>query len=310
MKKNHIFITGANGFVGKHLQKELVARGFKVSVAIRSDSNFNEPKADRYVVDLTDKIKVLDIIQSLKPDYVIHLASQKNRNNSSEGFSKDYDLNVSMALNLVEACRNLLSLKRFVFLGSCDEYGLGPRPYTEGQFELPSGVYGLSKLSITKLLLYLYHTDSFPSVVLRASVIYGPEQNDDMFIPSLINSLLSRKDFPMTFGEQLRDFVYITDVVEAIIKSLSADERVNGKVINIGLGVSYKVNHIAKMTANLIAPTALSQIKFGGVEYRPNEIMDYSLNISLASELLVWNPKVNIQDGILKTVNYFKLCNV
>ena len=64
------------------------------------------------------------------------------------------------------------------------------------------------------------------------------------------------------------------------------------------------------MTANLIAPTALSQIKFGGVEYRPNEIMDYSLNISLASELLVWNPKVNIQDGILKTVNYFKLCNV
>lgn len=306
VQKNHIFITGANGFVGKHLQRELIARGFRVSVATRSDLDLDDQNVEQYIVDLTDKIKVFDILQSLKPDYVVHLASEKNRNNNPDSFIKDYDGNVSMALNLVDACRNLLNLKKFIFLGSCDEYGLGPRPYNENQFELPSGAYGLSKLSITKLLLCLYHTESFPSVVLRASVIYGPEQNDDMFVPSLINSLISRDDFPMTFGDQLRDFVYVSDVVEAIMKVLSADERLDGKILNIGLGASYKVNHIAKIAANLIAPTALSQIKFGAVEYRSNEVMDYSLNVSRASELLNWSPKVNVEDGIRKTVNYFK----
>lgn len=308
--KNHIFITGANGFVGKHLQRELISRGFRVSVAVRSGLDWEEPRVARYIVDLSDKIKVFDIIQSLKPDYVIHLASEKNRNNDSEKFCKLYDANVSMALNLINACRNLLNFKKFIFLGSSDEYGLGPRPYTESQYELPVSAYGLSKLAITKILLGLYHTESFPSVVLRASVIYGPGQNDDMFVPSLIHSLLSEEDFPMTFGEQLRDFVYISDTVEAIIKTLSTDERVNGKVINIGLGVSCKVNHIAKLTAELIAPNALSRLKFGEVKYRPNEVMDYSLNISLASELLEWNPQVDVEDGIRRTVRHFKQLNV
>ncbi|WP_187351825.1 NAD-dependent epimerase/dehydratase family protein [Candidatus Methylopumilus rimovensis] len=309
MQKTHIFITGANGFVGRHLLRMLIARKIRVSIAVRSGPEQNLPFLESYKVDLTDKIKVFDLINFLKPDYVIHLAAKKNRNNNLESFGNDYNANFLMALNLINACRNLLNLKRFVFLGSCDEYGFGPRPYSEGQNEFPSNAYGLSKLSISKLLLSLYHTDLFPSIVLRASIIYGPEQNDEMFLPSLIHSLLSDKDFQMTLGEQFRDFVYINDVINAIIKVLSADERVNGKIINIGFGVSHKINHIAEMTANLIAPTALRRLKFGEVEYRPNEIMDYSLKISLASDLLGWNPKVNIEEGIRKTVNHLKKSN-
>jgi len=310
MQKNHILITGANGFVGRHLHRELIARGFRVSSAVRSNFHKNDLVADHYILDLTDKSKVIEIIGSLKPDYVFHLAAEKNRNNEPKSSTKNYDANILMASNLINACRNLVNFKRFVFLGSCEEYGLGPRPYNENQHEFPVGAYGLSKLAITKLLLSLYHTELFPSVVLRPSVIYGPEQNDEMFVPSLIQSLLYKRDFLMTFGEQLRDFVYINDVIEALIKTLSADEQINGNVINIGLGFSYKINHIAKITANLISPNVLSRLKFGEMEYRPNEVMDYSLNISLASKLLEWEPKVDVEEGIRKTIAYFKQSNI
>lgn len=311
MKKNHILITGANGFVGKHLQRSLISSGFKVSIAVRSHLDFNEPDVNSYLIDLAERNKVFEFIQSIKPDYVIHLAWKKNWDNGLGSISKGYDPNVSIAINLIDACRNLLGLKRFIFLGSCDEYGIGPRPYSENQYELPISTYGLSKLFITKLLLSLFHTCSFPAIILRPSVIYGPEQNNEMFIPSLIHSLILRKKFAMTHGEQLRDFIYISDVVQAILKVLLIDEHINAEVINIGFGVSYKVKHIAEMIANQIEPiTALGRLKFGEKEYRPNEVMDYSLNVSLATRLLDWTPEVDIDEGIQKTVNYFNQSHI
>jgi len=306
MSKGHVLITGGAGFVGTHLHKRLISEGYSVSVTVRSALKINKSDPNTHIIDLADRAKVYEFVRTLNPDYVFHLAAEKNRNNDPENFSNVYDTNILMALNLIGACRKLENFKRFIFLGSCDEYGLRPRPYNENQQELPASFYGLSKLATTKLLSSLFHTESFPSVVLRASVIYGPEQNDQMFIPSLIQSLITKKDFSMTLGEQFRDFVYISDVIEALIKTLLADKQINGKVINVGLGTSYKVNHIAKIVANLIAPDAFAAIKFGDLKYRPNEVMDYSMNISLASELLAWTPKIDVKEGIQKTVSYFK----
>lgn len=303
---DHIVITGGSGFIGKHLSVALLANGFRVTQLVRSIVPGCQYEQKQIAFDLNDRKKVQDCIATLQPNYAIHLASSKDRINSKAGFRDSYEKNVSMSLNLIDACLNLSDFKRLVFLGSCDEYGQASSPFDESQREIPANAYGLSKLAVTKILSGLYHSFQFPSVILRPTVIYGPGQGDEMFLPALVNSLLMGKEFAMTSGEQMRDFIYVDDVVEAIIKALNADEHVNGKVINIGAGVASKIKNIATLVADSIHPDILKLIKFGAVQYRANEVMDYSVVIARAKELLGWYPKTSMESGIQSTIKYFK----
>jgi nucleoside-diphosphate-sugar epimerase len=305
---SHILITGANGFVGHHLNKTLLAMGAQVSQIVHSATP--QATGTQHILDLTDREKVANVFALLQPDYVIHLAGSRNRANEVTQFRDTYDTNLSMSLNVIDACRKLENFKRLIFLGSCDEYGLTPTPYDEAQREMPTSAYGLSKLATTQILTSLFRSHRFPSVVLRPTVIYGPGQGDEMFISALIQSLLAGRDFAMTNGEQRRDFIYINDVVDAIIKAVSSDEKVNGIVLNIGAGVSYQIKEVATLVADLVGPNVSRLIKFGAVQYRINEVMHYSVEIARARELLGWYPNTNIKVGLQHTVKHFKASTV
>lgn len=303
---SHILITGANGFVGRHLSKTLLVTGARVSQIVRTVSPDGHATGTQHVLDLTDRVKVAEVFSLLQPDYVIHLAGSKNRANDVAQFRDTYDMNLLMSLNIIDACRALKNFKRLVFLGTCDEYGHAAIPYDETQREVPTSAYGLSKLAVTQILSGLFYSHRFPSVTLRPTVIYGPGQGDEMFLSALIQSLLAGKDFAMTPGEQHRDFIYVNDVVDAIVKAISADERVNGAVINVGAGISYQIKEIATIVVNSINPEASGLIKFGAVQYRPNEVMDYSVVIDRAKALLGWIPVTSLEDGVQQTVRQFK----
>lgn len=306
LENSHILITGANGFVGRHLSEALLAAGARVSQVVRSMLLVGHATEVLHVLDLTDRDKVAEVFSLLSPDYVIHLAGSKNRENNVAQFRDTYDTNLSMAFNVIDACRELKNFKRLIFLGTCDEYGQAPTPYDETRREVPTSAYGLSKLAVTQILSGLFHRCQFPSVVLRPTIIYGPGQGDEMFLPALIQSLLAGRDFAMTAGEQFRDFIYANDVVDAIIKAIIADERVNGAVVNIGSGVSYQIKEIATMVADSIGPAASGLIKFGAVQYRPNEVMDYSVVIARAQALLGWSPCISLEAGVQQTVGQYK----
>ncbi len=306
----HILITGANGFVGQHLSEALLCRGNKVSRIVRSNLPKKHGAGIYHILDLTNAAKVTEVFSSLQPDYVIHLAGSKNRTDDIKQFSATYDENLLMSLNVIDGCRTIKNFKRLIFLGTCDEYGQAPTPYLESQKELPVGAYGLSKCAVTQMLSCLFRSHRFPSVVLRPSVIFGPGQGCEMFLSALIQSLLVGRDFAMTAGEQRRDFIYINDVVGAIIQAVSADERVNGAVVNIGAGVSYQIKTVASIVANSINSDVNGFIKFGAVPYRSNDIMNYSVDISRAKELLGWCPSTTLEDGVQKTVDFFKFSSM
>jgi UDP-glucose 4-epimerase len=307
VENNHILITGANGFVGTHLSKALITKGFRVSRIVRSIASDDGISAQD-VVDLTARSNVEEAFSLFRPDYVIHLAGSKGRGSDAAQFCNLYNENVSMSINIISACRNLKNFKRLIFIGSCEEYGQASTPYIETQREKPTSAYGLSKLAVTQILAGLFHSHRFPSVVLRPTVIYGPGQGDEMFLSALIQTLLSGKNFAMTGGEQYRDFIYINDMVDAIIKTIDADESVDGEIINVGAGISVQVKEVAIMVANLIHPELVSNIKFGTVQYRPNEIMDYSVIVTRAKELLGWEPSTDMKSGAQKTIEQFKGC--
>lgn len=303
--KRHFLITGANGFVGKHLCRELADRYEEFTCLVRPSSLAGMPE-NYHGINLSDSLDVREFIAGLRPTHVVHLAASKDRSNDSGNFHDIIEHNYLTSINVIGACQDLVGFQKFIFLGTSDEYGDGAMPLHEGIRETPTTAYGISKLLTSKTLFGLYRQFGFPSVVLRPSVIYGPEQGREMFLPALIEALVKGKEFPMTSGEQQRDFVYVADVVDAIIHSADAADTAHGAPLNIGSGRSHEIKKVAIDVANLVAPDALDLLGFGDLPYRTNELMQYEMSIKNAKEKIGWRPATELQRGLEMTVQFIR----
>jgi len=306
-KKYKIFVTGASGFIGTNLLADLIDQNYQVYGSIRRQINdFESIRLVEYININFSSVDVMKkIINKVKPDYIVHLASAKKNtiNNEFLALSKIEDYRAGVGI--IEAAKICNNLKKIIYLGSCDEYGDSVRPFKESNLTIPSNDYGQSKLEITKLFLKYYYSNSLPVIILRPSLIYGPNQKLDMFMPKLIHSLLDGVDFKMTMGEQYRDYIFIEDVIYAIKIALKSSLNLNGNIFNIASGESKKIVDIAFLVANLIDPLLINNIKLGEIPYRTNELWDYSVDISKAKRILKWSPKFSMTDGLIKTINSY-----
>ena len=306
LQEKRVLVTCAGGFVGSHLCRALHAQGIHQVVGLgRSRSVHEQHFAEQHVVDIADRVWVRQLVQDVRPDLVVHLAASKNRGFDLADYRAGYETNLFGSLNLIEACQGLPTLTRFVFLGAWDEYGELAVPFDESSRELPVSAYGVSKLAATQFLQALARVRGFPAVILRPSIAYGPGQGGDMFLAGLIKALVSGERFAMSQGEQTRDFVYIDDLINAILRALNAP-AVQGRVINICSGVPVRIDAVARKVAHLVAPEAQRLIDFGALDYRPGEGMNCWANNSLAAALLDWVPLVSLEDGLRQTIDHFR----
>jgi len=308
MFKNNpkILITGASGFVGQHLINSLIKENCKLYCFVRGLSiDFNNTESEEisyYDIDLKQKEDLNNIVKSISPDIVIHLAGKKNRSNEINEIKSILDNNVFGTLNLFESLLSVSNLKKIILLGSIEEYGFGDSPFKEDSFENPISTYGVSKLTISKLAKIFINEYNLPITLLRPSIVYGPMQGTEMFIPSLINSLSNKQNFQMTKGEQFRDFIYIDDLIEAIKKTILID-NLTGFTFNIASGISFKLSNIAIKIANIL--NAEDNLQIGALDYRKSEIMNYSVDITLALAKLNWKPNTSIDEGLVITIDSF-----
>jgi UDP-glucose 4-epimerase len=302
-----ILITGASGFISKHLLEKLSKTSYLIGcVDLFFSPLFIERYGERvelFTGNILDRSFMTSCVQDFSPDYVFHLAGSKSRTNSLPEFKSSYEINYLGTLSLFEALLKCQNLQLVTILGSMDEYGHTDAPFIEDSYELPSSAYGLSKLSATKLALFFNRQYNFPVVVLRPTIAYGPFQGEEMFIPALIKTLLRKEPFKMTKGDQLRDFLYINDLIDALIKEINC-KGLEGQVINIGFGNSVMIKDIALQIASIT--NSLENLKIGALPYRSSEIMDCTVDISKASALLHWYPKTKLTDGLVKTIAFYK----
>jgi len=297
-----ILVTGSNGFIGQHLCKKLRLMGGNVIGLVRK--NNKEHTIKQYVADISDRSDINKAVKIINPDIVIHLAAEKF-DNSDDGYINSYKVNLLGSLNLIQSCQKIKKLKSFIYIGSCEEYGHQLAPFNEELRELPASSYGCSKLAVSQLLQSMSRSSDFPSIIIRPSVVYGPGQSNDMFIPSLINTLIHRKTFDMTSGDQTRDFIYIDDIVEAIILSCKVSS-LNGQIVNISSGEFISIKKLAIKIANFISPSSSQLINFGIKSYRETEVMSYYASNSLSYDVLGWSQKVNLESGLISTISYFR----
>jgi UDP-glucose 4-epimerase len=302
-----IFVTGGAGFIGSHVVERLLARGDKVVVYdnFTTGSYGNVPE-DTIVVegDIRDKESTENAVMRHQPDGIIHLAAQSKVGPSLERPEEDLAVNILGTVHLLEAARKN-GIRRFISASSAAVYGHAKiLPITESTDTEPLSPYGTSKLAAEQYIQSYARLYPIRTAGLRFANVYGPRQTMETeagVITIFCETLLSGKQPSIQGdGEQTRDFVYVEDVAEAVIESLS-NESVQG-IYNVSSDTETSINDLLLE----LSRAAGREFSPGYGAPRPGDIRHSSLSYKRLHKETGWIPKVSLTEGLEKTMEYYK----
>ena len=299
-------VTGGAGFIGSHLVDFLIENEYQVSVVDNLSSgklrNVN-PDATFYHQDIT-QASLQEIFQRENPDIVFHLAAQISVTESSRDPLKDGETNVIGTLRLLEASRRS-GVEKFIYSSTGGALYGDPlvNPCSEEASVDPLSPYGMSKFLGEKYVELYYRLHQVNYTVLRYGNVYGPRQDPhgESGVIAIFSQLMLSGKNPKIFGNGLqeRDFTYVSDIVNANLQAMTSSTE---DVFNIGTGKSTNINLIYQTLQTIIGYA-------GQPEYHPQrtgEIFSISLACEKAANILAWIPSIELQDGLEKTVQFFR----
>lgn len=305
-----VLLTGGAGFIGSHIAERLLAGGHSVVVLdnlyagklqnlkrCSDDPNFRFIKGD-----IRDKKTVDAAMAGI--DAVIHQAAITSVPLSIKNPKFVYSVNVAATMSLLESCvKN--EVARFVFASSSSVYGAAKKmPVSENAPTRPLSPYGDSKLHVEKYCQKFWDEHGLETVCLRYFNVYGPRQTAGQYagVISRFFDRLKNKLPPIIYGDgkQTRDFVYVDDVVEAAILALDCEEAA-GKILNIGTGKATSLNQLSITFMKLMR---CSNVKPKYVAPREGNIEHSRADITKAKEILGYRPKVSLEQGLKKFIEW------
>ena len=295
-----ILIVGGTGFIGQRLVERCLLAKFNITTISKTKRKSKHKSIHQIYGDISKKYHLHKALNNKKFDYVVNLAGYV-----------DHSKKIKTIQTHFNGCKNLAdffklkNIKKFIQIGSSVEYGKTQAPQIENKTILEKNLksnYGLAKLRATNYLLNLNKRDNFPCTILRFFLVYGPRQFDNRLIPYVIINSLKNQKFSSSKGIQLRDFLYIDDAVEAIIKCLKNDKS-NGHIINICSGSPVKIKLIIDKILKIIKK---GKPLFGNKKLRPDEPLKLFSNFEKAKKFLNWSPKIGLDDGLKKTIKYYE----
>lgn len=300
MKREKILIIGGTGFIGYHLSKFLISKNYKVtSLSTKPPSKNNKVIGVKYLFSDIVDFKNLNIGKE-NYQYVVNLSGYVDHSNNKLTYNTHY----IGCVNLYEKLKKK-KLKKFIQIGSSLEYGNLLSPQKERQVKRLklNSVYSRSKLLATKFLQKKHKENNFPVTIIRAYQIYGPNQKTNRLIPFVIKNCLNNKSFKCSDGSQLRDFLYVDDFINGIYKILKKKRNLDGEIINLGFGIPQSVKYVIKLIHKYLKKGTPI---FGKIKLRKDENIIMYPSIKKANDLLQWKPKISLENGLKKTINYFK----
>lgn len=297
-----LLVVGGSGFIGHHVVRRGLELGWEVvSLGLNAPAPGRVHSAARYVTADLIQPGSVEALGDKHFDYVVNLGGYIDHTLFGNGGARLIRAHFNGLLTLLEYLDRRF-VQRFVQIGSSDEYGNGPAPQREHQREQAISPYSLGKVAATHFLQMLHRTEGFPAVTLRLFLTYGPGQDRQRFVPQVIGGCLEGREFPVSAGEQLRDFCYIDDTVTGIFRSLEVDAAC-GAVMNIASG---EPKSIRAMIERIVALVGAGRPQFGRLPYRPGESMNLVADISEAKRILGWQPLVGMDDGLRRTIDWMK----
>ncbi len=291
-------VTGGAGFIGSHLADELLARGDEVHVIDDLSNGRRENVAAGATLHEQDVREPLDAIAAaVEPDVIFHLAAQADVRVSVDDPAGDASVNVLGTINVLEAARKHNARVIFASTGGAI-YGECTRPAREDDPRQPLSPYGAAKLAGEEYLAMFSRLYGAQHVALRFSNVYGPRQNPDgeagvvaIFLGNL------RKGEPCRIfgaGDQIRDYVFVGDVVRAVVAAL---RKPAGGVVNVGTGTETSVSELYEACRAVAGSDAEAVHE----PARPGELARSVLDMSLAERELGFKPETTLAAGIAAT---------
>jgi len=301
-----IVVHGASGFIGRHFVRTaldcgnellIVARGTsKISVPT-SESGLSVLRYERSIEELVGNIN-LDCADSTFYEFSWHGVLGRERDNPQQ-----FLVNIPLTLGSLGFAHSI-GVSHWIGLGSQAEYGGIGKRASENDDCRPTTLYGRSKLICSQIAATLCSHYGMRFSWLRLFSTYGPDDNPEWLIPSVINDMLGNRVVRVTAGEQSWDYLYIDDVVEALLRL--ADSRGVG-IANLGSGRPAKVREIVNKIRELSGSE--SAINFGAIKYREDQLMYMEADISKISKELEWRPRIELDDGLQRTIQFYRNCS-
>lgn len=299
----NLLVTGGAGFIGSHVAAAALRDGHSVTIVddLSSGTMTNVPESASFVEGRIQSCDWEELLRGI--DTVFHAAAFVSAPESFDRLEDCYDTNVKASWRLIKACADG-KVKRLVFCSSSAVYRKQEACNSETELPGPSTPYGLTKLDVEHLLAMARQEYGFSYAALRYFNVFGPRQdvNSDYsaVIPIFINRALRNTDLTIYgTGEQRRDFVYVTDVANAVLTFAQTD--ICG-VFNVGSGTDYSISEIANM---IIRHTA-SKSRICFEPSRPGDVMFSTASLLRQRETGVWEPIVSFEEGLELAIRFYR----
>ncbi len=308
MNYKKALVTGGAGFIGSHLTEKLHQNNIEVLVV---DNLLTGKKENLLSLDLENSIygdvgseETLKIIKNFNPDVCFHLAAQSSVVISVEDPLLDFEHNLLQPVQLIKTLLET-DCKQFIFTSSGGTIFGEPEviPTSEDDYAgEPVSPYGLAKKKLNELIEVMLQNETMSYSILNLSNVYGPRQDPhgEAGVMSIFTGKLMNNETPTIYGDgkQTRDYVYVLDVVDALIKSAETDDNL---FLNIGTGVETSVNELVSILSQKISWD-------GEPEYAPKregELLRSVLNNERAMSQIGWEPKYTLDTGLDELISWF-----
>jgi nucleoside-diphosphate-sugar epimerase len=309
----HYLVTGGAGFIGSHLAEELLRRGETVRVVDNLSTGKRQniahiPSVEFIEGDLADLDVARRAVKGV--DYVLHQAAIPSVPRSVEDPITSNRANIDASLNVLVAARDA-GVKRVVYAGSSSAYGNTPTlPKVETMAPAPLSPYALQKLVAEQYCQMFTRLYGLQTVTTRYFNVFGPRQDPSSPYSGVISifiSALCERRRPTIYGdgEHTRDFTYVANVVDGVLRACTADNA-SGEVINVATSGRISLNTLFNTIRNLVGST----VEPIYAEPRAGDVKDSQADISKAKRVLGYQPSVTFEAGLAKTVEWYRSSQV
>jgi NAD dependent epimerase/dehydratase len=309
-----VLVTGAGGFIGSHLTEKLAAMGANVTAFVKYNSRNDCGLLEMLPKDNLDQVKI--IFGDLKDsdavrlamndvDVVFHLGSLIAIPYSYIHPRETIETNILGTLNVLSAAKEC-NVEKIIHTSTSEVYGTAKYvPIDENHLLQGQSPYSASKIGADKIAESFYKSFDLPVSTIRPFNTYGPRQSNRAVIPTIITQALTRKNIFLGSLYPTRDYTFVKDTVGAFIKVAESPNTV-GQVINVGSNFEISIKDLTQKIASIIGSDAKIIVESSRVRPSKSEVDRLRCDNTKAKEILDWEPKIKINEGLKKTIEWIQ----